>query len=122
MTRRNVGIAMMMLGIIIIVITFMMNGCSCSMRTADEEKQPANTRFHASVDHNMAFNDFLTVVDKRTGVEYLLFVGPNKAAITMLVNADGTARTGNRQWNLFLADGGRTLKFGPLRGTQILLR
>jgi autotransporter-associated beta strand protein len=39
-----------------------------------------------------------------------------------LVNADGTAWASNLQWSLMLADGGRTLKFGPLRGTQILLR
>ena len=39
-----------------------------------------------------------------------------------LVNADGTVWASNHQWNLMLVDGGRTLKFGPLRGTQILLR
>ena len=39
-----------------------------------------------------------------------------------LVNADGTSWASNLQWSLMLADGGRTLKFGPLRGTQILLR
>ena len=39
-----------------------------------------------------------------------------------LVNADGTVWASNRQWCLMLTDGGRTLKFGPLRGTQILLR
>ena len=50
------------------------------------------------------------------------FTNPIDLPSLTLVNADGTARTGNRQWNLFLADGGRTLKFGPLRGTQILLR
>ena len=90
MTRRNVGIAMMMLGIIIIVITFMLAGCGCSVRMADEEKQPANTRFDVRLDQNTNFSNYITVVDKRTGVEYLLYVGSNKAAITMLVNADGT--------------------------------
>ena len=34
---------------------------------------------------------------------------------TTLANADGT-------WRLVLMDGGRTLKFGPMRGTQILLK
>ena len=50
------------------------------------------------------------------------FTNPIALPSLTLVNADGTARTGNRQWCLMLADGGRTLKFGPLRGTQILLR
>ena len=61
MTRRNVGIAMMILGIIIIVITFMMTGCSFSVQTADEEKQPANTRFDASLDRTTYFSDYITV-------------------------------------------------------------
>ena len=39
-----------------------------------------------------------------------------------LVNADGTSWASNLQWSLMLADGGRKLMFGPLRGTQILLR
>ncbi len=34
---------------------------------------------------------------------------------TTLANADG-------KWRLVLMDGGRTLKFGPMRGTQILLK
>ena len=50
------------------------------------------------------------------------FTNPIDSPSLTLVNADGTAWVGNRQWSLFLADGGRTLKFGPLRGTQILLR
>ena len=50
------------------------------------------------------------------------FTNPIDLPSLTLVNADGTAWVGNRQWSLFLADGGRTLKFGPLRGTQILLR
>ena len=82
----------MIAGIAVIVLTFMfsMTGCSCSMRTADEEKQPANTRFDVSMDHTTYFGDYLTVIDKRTGVEYLLYVGSSKATITMLVNEDGT--------------------------------
>ena len=40
-----------------------------------------------------------------------------------LVASDGTPFTDERGiWRLFLTDGGRTLKFGPLLGTQILLR
>ena len=91
MTRRNVGIAMMILGIIIIVITFMLTGCGGSVqKSADDDEQPANTRFDASLDHTTYFSDYITVIDKRTGVEYMLYVGSNKAAITMLVNPDGT--------------------------------
>ena len=50
------------------------------------------------------------------------FTNPIALPSLTLVNADGTAWAGNRQWCLMLVDGGRTLKFGPLRGTQILLR
>ena len=40
-----------------------------------------------------------------------------------LVASDGTPFTDEKGiWRLFLTDGGRTLKFGPLLGTQILLR
>ena len=39
-----------------------------------------------------------------------------------LVNSDGTEWTGNKQWCLQLADGGTTLKFGALRGTQVIFR
>ena len=40
-----------------------------------------------------------------------------------LVASDGTPFTDERGiWRLFLTDGGRTLKFGPLLGTKILLR
>ena len=39
-----------------------------------------------------------------------------------LVDADGTEWTNNKQWCLQLADGGTTLKFGPLRGTQLIVR
>ena len=38
-----------------------------------------------------------------------------------LVNADGTAFIGTL-WKLFLADGGRTLKFGAMRGTVLIFR
>jgi len=40
-----------------------------------------------------------------------------------LVASDGTPFTDEKCiWRLFLSDGGRTLRFGPLLGTQILLR
>jgi hypothetical protein len=39
-----------------------------------------------------------------------------------LVNSDGTEWTGNKQWCLQLADGGTSLKFGALRGTQVIVR
>ena len=39
------------------------------------------------------------------------------------VASDGTPFTDEKGiWRLFLTDGGRTLKFGPLLGTQILIR
>ena len=40
-----------------------------------------------------------------------------------LVASDGTAFADEKGvWRLFLADGGKTLKFGPVRGTRILLK
>ena len=40
-----------------------------------------------------------------------------------LVASDGSAFTDEKGvWRLFLADGGKTLKFGPVRGTQFLLK
>ena len=39
-----------------------------------------------------------------------------------LVASDGTPLANDGQWKLFLADGGKTLKFGPVVGTQILLK
>ncbi|MBO7686042.1 MAG: hypothetical protein J6V72_06655 [Kiritimatiellae bacterium] len=39
-----------------------------------------------------------------------------------LVNSDGAEWTINKQWCLQLTDGGTTLKFGPLRGTQLIVR
>ncbi|MBQ6339396.1 MAG: autotransporter-associated beta strand repeat-containing protein, partial [Kiritimatiellae bacterium] len=39
-----------------------------------------------------------------------------------LVNTDGTEWTSSKQWCLQLADGGRALKFGALRGTQLIFR
>ena len=39
-----------------------------------------------------------------------------------LVNTDGTEWTSSKQWCLQLADGGKTLKFGALRGTQLIVR
>ena len=40
-----------------------------------------------------------------------------------LVASDGTAFADEKGvWRLFLADGGKTLKFGPMRATQILIR
>ena len=40
-----------------------------------------------------------------------------------LVASDGSQFTDEKGiWRLFLLDGGRTLKFGPVRGTQILVR
>ena len=50
------------------------------------------------------------------------FTNPIELPSLTLVDEDGTVWANNRQWCLILADGGRTLKFGPLRGTQILLR
>ena len=39
------------------------------------------------------------------------------------VASDGTPFTDEKGiWHLLLTDGGRTLKFGPMRGTQILLK
>ena len=39
-----------------------------------------------------------------------------------LVNADGTTVAQNGVWQLQLADGGRTLKFGPVKGTVLIIR
>ena len=39
-----------------------------------------------------------------------------------LVAADGTPLANDGKWILYLTNGGKTLKFGPVRGTQILLR
>ena len=39
-----------------------------------------------------------------------------------LVNADGTEWTNSKQWCLQLTDGGTTLKFGPIRGMQLIVR
>jgi hypothetical protein len=39
-----------------------------------------------------------------------------------LVDTDGTEWTSNKQWCLQLADGGKTLQFGALRGTQVIVR
>ena len=39
-----------------------------------------------------------------------------------LVNSDGTEWTSSKQWCLLLADGGKTLQFGALRGTQLIVR
>ena len=39
-----------------------------------------------------------------------------------LVNADGTTVAQNGVWQLQLADGGRTLKFGPVKGTVLVVR
>jgi len=50
------------------------------------------------------------------------FTNPITVPTLTLADADGTVWANNRQWCLMLTDGGRTLKFGPLRGTQILLR
>ena len=50
------------------------------------------------------------------------FTNPIGLPSLTLVNADETTWASNRQWRLMLVDGGRTLKFGPLRGTQILLK
>jgi hypothetical protein len=48
---------------------------------------------------------------------------PIAAAPTLeLVASDGTPFTGDCKWRVFLTDGGRKLKFGPMRGTQILLK
>ena len=39
-----------------------------------------------------------------------------------LVKSDGTPLVDDGKWHLVLSEGGKALKFGPLRGTQILLR
>ena len=39
-----------------------------------------------------------------------------------LVDTDGTEWTSSKQWCLQLADGGSTLKFGALRGSQLIVR
>ena len=39
-----------------------------------------------------------------------------------LVAADGTPLANDGKWILYLTNGGKTLKFGPVRGTKILLR
>ena len=39
-----------------------------------------------------------------------------------LVKSDGTAFVDDGKWRLFLAEGGKALKFGPMRGTRILLK
>ena len=50
------------------------------------------------------------------------FTNPILLPSLTLVDADGTEWANARQWCLQLADGGRTLKFGAARGTQILFR
>ena len=48
---------------------------------------------------------------------------PIAAAPTLeLVASDGTPFTDDGKWRVFLSDGGRKLKFGPMRGTQILVK
>ena len=48
---------------------------------------------------------------------------PIAAAPTLeLVASDGTPFTDDGKWRVFLTDGGRKLKFGPMRGTQILVK
>lgn len=39
-----------------------------------------------------------------------------------LVKTDGTTLAGNGLWHLRLADGGRTLKFGPVNGSVLIIR
>jgi hypothetical protein len=39
-----------------------------------------------------------------------------------LVQSDGTPLANDGKWKLFLAEGGKALKFGPMRGTQFLLK
>ncbi len=39
-----------------------------------------------------------------------------------LVATDGTEIANKGRWTLLLADGGRKLKFGPMRGTQVLVK
>ena len=48
---------------------------------------------------------------------------PITAAPTLeLVASDGTPFENGGKWRVYLSDGGRKLKFGPMRGTQILLK
>ena len=39
-----------------------------------------------------------------------------------LVDSDGDEMPPSGLWNLMLTDGGRTLKFGAVRGTQVIIR
>ena len=39
-----------------------------------------------------------------------------------LVKSDGTTLADDGKWRLVLSEGGKALKFGPMRGTQILLK
>ena len=39
-----------------------------------------------------------------------------------LVKSDGTPLADDGKWRLVLSEGGKALKFGPMRGTQILLK
>jgi autotransporter-associated beta strand protein len=39
-----------------------------------------------------------------------------------LVKSDGTTLADDGKWKLFLVEGGKALKFGPMRGTQFLLK
>ena len=39
-----------------------------------------------------------------------------------LVASDGTVLSNDGKWRLVLTDGGRKLKFGAMRGTQILVK
>ena len=39
-----------------------------------------------------------------------------------LVDSNGDEMPPTGLWNLLLADGGQTLKFGAARGTQIIIR
>ncbi|MBR1588762.1 MAG: autotransporter-associated beta strand repeat-containing protein [Kiritimatiellae bacterium] len=61
------------------------------------------------------FGPMKTLVSSTTAISALPPLTLVSTDGTTLENADG-------QWRLLLMDGGKTLKFGPMRGTQILLK
>ena len=88
MTRRDVGIVMMMLGVLMIALTFMLTGClgNRAVKRNEPELQTTSERFIANNDLYW----FDTMVDTHTGVTYLLWHDGNRGGITVLVNRDGS--------------------------------
>jgi hypothetical protein len=64
---------------------------------------------------------FITKHQLFVQIKDILPAGNVDASLT-LVDSDGSELLPHGVWHLLLLDGGRTLKFGALRGTQILIR